>query len=67
MAVGHSGDWTDLTGEGRGGGSPNPLGFIAVYSARMGVFVTVTYYAEKRGRRRKHEGSGTTLSKPKAV
>ncbi|MEY9092532.1 DUF4405 domain-containing protein [Paenibacillus sp. RC84] len=57
-------------GEGRGGGgfaSPNPLGVIAVYSAMMGVFVAITYYAEKRGRRRKHAGSGTAQSKPKVV
>ncbi|MFE6796535.1 DUF4405 domain-containing protein [Paenibacillus chitinolyticus] len=57
-------------GEGRGGGgfaSPNPLGVIAVYSAMMGVFVSITYYVEKRGRRRKHAGSGTAQSKPKVV
>ncbi|EGL14902.1 MULTISPECIES: DUF4405 domain-containing protein [unclassified Paenibacillus] len=57
-------------GEGRGGvgfASPNPLGVIAVYSAMMGVFVAVTYYTEKRGRRRKHAGSGTAQSRPKVV
>ncbi|MCY9593665.1 hypothetical protein [Paenibacillus chitinolyticus] len=57
-------------GEGRGGGgfaSPNPLGVIAVYSAMMGVFVAITYYVEKRGRRRKHAKSGTAQSKPKVV
>ncbi|WP_405079962.1 DUF4405 domain-containing protein [Paenibacillus chitinolyticus] len=56
------------SGEGRGGGgfaSPNPLGVIAVYSAIMGVFVTVTYYADKRGRRKKAAGSGAAPGKPK--